>query len=41
MLAEVALVKLMWTLGQTSHPAEVRRIMQTDVAGEISWRTTA
>lgn len=41
MLAEVALVKLMWTLGQTSDPTEVRRIMQTDVAGEISWRTTA
>jgi len=41
MLAEVALVKLMWALGQTSDPAEVRRLMQTDIAGEINWRTKA
>lgn len=39
MLAETALVKLMWALGQTSRPEEIRRIMETNVAGEISWRS--
>jgi len=36
MLPEVALVKLMWALGQTSDPDEVRKIMTTDIAGEIT-----
>ena len=36
MLPEVALVKLMWALGQTGDPDEVRTIMTQDLAGEIS-----
>ncbi|MGZ4901370.1 MAG: Glu-tRNA(Gln) amidotransferase subunit GatD [Halobacteriota archaeon] len=36
MLSETALVKLMWTLGQTSDLYEIRSIITTDVAGEIS-----
>ncbi|RLE51113.1 MAG: Glu-tRNA(Gln) amidotransferase GatDE subunit D [Candidatus Methanomethylicota archaeon] len=39
MLPETALVKLMWTLAQTREPSEVRRIMLTNIAGEISPRT--
>lgn len=39
MLAETALVKLMWVLGQTQDRAEIRRLMQTNIAGEISWRS--
>ncbi|MEM1537321.1 MAG: Glu-tRNA(Gln) amidotransferase subunit GatD [Candidatus Nezhaarchaeales archaeon] len=39
MLPEVALVKLMWTLGQTRDPQEVRRIMLTNIAGEINPRS--
>jgi glutamyl-tRNA(Gln) amidotransferase subunit D len=39
MLAEVALVKLMWVLGQTQDNDEVRRMMQTNIAGEINWRS--
>ncbi len=38
MLPEVAYVKLAWTLGQTTDPAEVKRIMLTPVAGEITER---
>lgn len=38
MLPEVAYMKLGWTLGQTSDPAEVRRIMCTPIAGEITER---
>ena len=40
MLAEVALVKLMWAFGQSQDPKEVVRIMNTDQAGEIHWRST-
>jgi glutamyl-tRNA(Gln) amidotransferase subunit D len=40
MLPEVALVKLMWALGQTQDPGEVKGIMQKDYAGEIHWRST-
>lgn len=40
MLAEVALVKLMWAFGQSQDPKEVARIMRTDIAGEIHWRST-
>jgi len=36
MLPEVAYVKMMWALGRTRDPAEVARIMATDVAGEIN-----
>ncbi len=39
MLAETALVKLMWALGQAADPGEVKRIMETNIAGEINWRT--
>jgi len=40
MLPETALVKLMWTLAQTRELSEVRRIMLTNIAGEINPRTT-
>jgi len=36
MLPEVAYVKMMWALGRTKDPAEVARLMATDVAGEIN-----
>lgn len=36
MLPEVALVKLMWALGQTGDPEEIRKIMTTSTAGEIT-----
>ncbi len=38
MLPEVAYVKLAWTLGQTDDSAEVKRIMLTPIAGEITDR---
>jgi glutamyl-tRNA(Gln) amidotransferase subunit D len=38
MLPEVAYVKLGWALGQSSDPEEVRRIMLTPIAGEITER---
>jgi glutamyl-tRNA(Gln) amidotransferase subunit D len=36
MLPEVALVKLMYALGHTQKPEEVRKIMLTNLAGELS-----
>jgi glutamyl-tRNA(Gln) amidotransferase subunit D len=39
MLAETALAKLMWTLGQTADPEEAKKLLITDVAGELSTRT--
>jgi glutamyl-tRNA(Gln) amidotransferase subunit D len=36
MLPEVAIVKLMWTLGQSSDIGKVRELMQTNIAGEIT-----
>jgi glutamyl-tRNA(Gln) amidotransferase subunit D len=39
MLSETALVKLMWTLGQTNKPDEARKLLTTNIAGEISPRT--
>jgi len=39
MLSETALVKLMWTLGQTSNPEEAKTLLTTNIAGEISPRT--
>jgi len=39
MLPEVGLVKLMCVLGRTRDPAEVARLMQTDLAGEMPGRT--
>ena len=40
MLPEVALVKLMWVLDRTDGQEEVRQLMQTSLAGEISERST-
>lgn len=36
MTTEAAVTKLMWALGQTEDPEEVRRIFQTNFSGEIS-----
>ncbi|MEM3164433.1 MAG: Glu-tRNA(Gln) amidotransferase GatDE subunit D, partial [Halobacteria archaeon] len=36
MLPETAYVKLMWVLGQTRDLDGVKRLMQTNVAGEIT-----
>lgn len=41
MLPEVAYVKLGWTLGQTTDPEEVKKIMLTPIAGEITERETS
>jgi len=38
MLPETALVKLMWVLGRTSDPDEIRKLMLTDLRGELSER---
>jgi glutamyl-tRNA(Gln) amidotransferase subunit D len=38
MLPETAYVKLMWAMGQTDDPAEVRRLMLTNISGEITTR---
>jgi glutamyl-tRNA(Gln) amidotransferase subunit D len=35
MLPETAFVKLIWTLGQTDNMDDARKIMQTNIAGEI------
>lgn len=39
MLSEVALVKLMWALGQTADVGKVKEMMQTSIAGEITRST--
>ncbi len=39
MLAETALVKLMWAFGQTADVEEVKILLKTNVAGEVSLRT--
>ncbi len=39
MLPETAYVKLMWTLAHSKKPDEIKSIMQTNIAGEISDRT--
>lgn len=36
MTTEAAVTKLMWALGQTKKPDEIRRIFQTNYAGEIT-----
>ncbi len=36
MLSETALVKLMWVLGQTSDREEIRKLIKTNIAGEIT-----
>jgi glutamyl-tRNA(Gln) amidotransferase subunit D len=40
MLPETALVKLMWALARAKEPESVKRIMLTNIAGEISPRTS-
>jgi glutamyl-tRNA(Gln) amidotransferase subunit D len=39
MLPEVALVKLMWTLANAKSPEEIRTLMKTPLAGEMSFST--
>ncbi|MCQ1538898.1 Glu-tRNA(Gln) amidotransferase subunit GatD [Methanocalculus taiwanensis] len=39
MLPETALVKLMWVLGQTDEPGEIRKLMQESQKGEIVRRS--
>ena len=39
MFPETALVKLMWTLGQTDDPQEAIKLLKTNIAGELSPRT--
>ncbi len=39
MFPETALVKLMWSLGQTSDVEEAKRLLMTNIAGEFSPRT--
>ena len=39
MLSEVALVKLMWVLGQTQNNDKVKVMMHTDIAGELTRST--
>ena len=38
MLPETAYVKLMWAMGQASSPEEVRKLMLTNIAGELTER---
>jgi glutamyl-tRNA(Gln) amidotransferase subunit D len=39
MLPETALVKLMWVFGQTEDAEEAKRLLKTNIAGELSPRT--
>jgi glutamyl-tRNA(Gln) amidotransferase subunit D len=39
MFPETALVKLMWVLGQTTSPDEVKKLLKQNIAGEFSPRT--
>jgi glutamyl-tRNA(Gln) amidotransferase subunit D len=39
MLAETALVKLMWSFGQSRNPEEAKKLLTTNIAFEISPRT--
>ena len=39
MLAETAVVKLMWALGQTSDPTDVKALLLANIAGEIDARS--
>jgi glutamyl-tRNA(Gln) amidotransferase subunit D len=41
MLPEVAYVKLVWALGQTSQLEEVKKIMQTNLKGEIDEKSSS
>jgi len=39
MLSETALVKLMWIFGQTRDPEEAKKLLKTNIVGELSPRT--
>ncbi|MCW4024841.1 MAG: Glu-tRNA(Gln) amidotransferase subunit GatD [Candidatus Bathyarchaeota archaeon] len=39
MFPETGLVKLMWALGQTNNPTEAKKLLKTNIAGELSPRT--
>jgi glutamyl-tRNA(Gln) amidotransferase subunit D len=39
MLPETALVKMMWSLGNTETAEDARRLLKTNVAGEYNPRT--
>jgi len=41
MLAETALVKMMWAFGQEKDPEKVKKIMTTNIANELNDRRTA
>lgn len=41
LLPEVALVKLMWVLGNSAGPEEAKKLMRTDLAGELNRRSCA
>jgi glutamyl-tRNA(Gln) amidotransferase subunit D len=41
MLPETALVKLMWVLGQAKDVDEAKKLLRTNIAGEISPRTVS
>jgi glutamyl-tRNA(Gln) amidotransferase subunit D len=41
MLPEVALVKLMWVLANSDSQAKAKKMMQQNLAGEITWRSCA
>jgi L-asparaginase/Glu-tRNA(Gln) amidotransferase subunit D len=38
MLSETALVKMMWAFGQEKNPENVKKIMTTNLANELSDR---
>ena len=40
MLPETAYVKLVWALGQTDNIEEVKKIIQTNIAGEIGEKSS-
>src|SRR5690606_21595709 len=39
MFPETALVKMMWTLGQTKDVEEAKKLFKTNIAGELAPRT--
>jgi glutamyl-tRNA(Gln) amidotransferase subunit D len=41
MVPETALVKMMWSFGQTANAKEVSSLMLSNIAGEMSSRRTA
>ena len=41
LLPEVAFAKMLWALGQSTDPGEVRRLLRADRAGEFETRHVA